>query len=314
MSKQTRLENFNNWPKSKLFDAEATFIDKLNNFKYEEIFSPCKIKENNDYDTHIPISYLLDMVDSLPKRPDHSFDWVWRAFEYMVSDRFSNTNTTSNLRKIVEQDITSIFINNENIKESFFSLVKEIPLQSCEYFVKAILNTNSFSYANDNEYKQLSPFAKRLLTDNGDSTLLNPNIQKLFNYLISRYNYINSESRRNAALIIKNALSGNEIENKDNNEKIKLESNDILIILLSGLGYSFRNDRAHAKSISPFRSSKATIKTYAHCWFMFLLIYEMLNICLLNYKISLIDMNDLHDNIIFNCNSYKKLFKNQISK
>lgn len=120
MSKQTRLENFNNWPKSKLFDAEATFIDKLNNFKYEEIFSPCKIKENNDYDTHILISYLLDMVDSLPKRPDHSFDWVWRAFEYMVSDRFSNTNTTSNLRKIVEQDITSIFINNENIKESFF--------------------------------------------------------------------------------------------------------------------------------------------------------------------------------------------------
>ena len=25
MSKQTRLENFNNWPKSKLFDAEYRF-------------------------------------------------------------------------------------------------------------------------------------------------------------------------------------------------------------------------------------------------------------------------------------------------
>lgn len=87
MSKQTRVDNFNNWPESKLFDAEVQFNEKLKDFEKKDLFKPCLIKNKDNKNIHIVISYLLDMVDSLPQRPDHAFDWCWKAFEHVTTKK-----------------------------------------------------------------------------------------------------------------------------------------------------------------------------------------------------------------------------------
>lgn len=200
--------------------------------------------------------------------------------------------------------------DKKDLKKQLFNLIDNIPLQSCEYLLKKILKDGTFEL-ND----KFKPFTGRLLTKNGNKDIIiNSNIQKLFIFICKKYNFNDNKERRNGASLIKKALQGKNIKIKlKEEENIQLEENDILIILLSGLSYSFRNDRTHAESISPFRSSTAKLKTYAHCWFLFLFIYDILNICFINCEILKAD-NELTDNIKLNNESYFKLFKNQLGK
>ncbi len=313
MASQTRLDNFNNWPKVKLFDAEITFNNKLKEFEFKELFKPCQIKSNNDKNIHIIISFLLDMVDSLPKRPDHSFDWAWKAFEHFLT-QYSGDNLTNSLRIVVEGKLIPILSNQIQINKVLFELIQNIPLQSCEYLLKKILKDGPYELKEEKD--NFKPFTGRLITKNGNKKdIVNPRIQKLFSHIYVNFNFNDNEQRRNAALLIRKSLQGKEIslKKKTGDVKIKLENNDILLILLSGLTYSFRNDRTHAESISPFKSSTARIKTYAHCWFLFLFIYEVLNILLMDSNM-LENNHKLAENIKLNTDSFTKLFKSQLGK
>lgn len=313
MSKQTRVDNFNNWPESKLFEAEIKFNEKLKDFKYKDLFKPCLIKNNDNKNLHIVISYLLDMVDSLPKRPDHSFDWCWKAFEHIATKK-NNQNITDSLHTIIENTLLPILTQKKDLRKQLFNLTENIPLQTCEYLLKKILENGDFEIS-----ANFKPFTRRLLTRNGNqNTISNPNIQKLFIFICKKYNFNDNEKRRKGASLIKKALQGKNIEinlgeNEIDKENFELKDNDILLILLSGISYSFRNDRTHAESISPFRSSTAKLKTYAHCWFLFLFVYEILNICFINSDILENDIQ-LADNIKLNNECYLKLFKSQLGK
>lgn len=94
----------------------------------------------------------------------------------------------------------------------------------------------------------------------------------------------------------------------------KIELDDKLNFLINGILFTFRNDRAHGAVFSPFRSSKASIKTYAHCNFCFLAAYILLLILLQkndNYRIS---NKDVVKNINQNIDLFSKLYGNTLKE
>ncbi|WP_206667351.1 hypothetical protein, partial [Bacillus cereus] len=78
----------------------------------------------------------------------------------------------------------------------------------------------------------------------------------------------------------------------------------------SGLLYTYRNDRFHANAFSPFKSSKATIKTYAFAHFSFLFTYYLVLMVFHEDNPSDFKLSD----IFFNVNHNLDLFINIYGK
>ncbi|MDG4850923.1 hypothetical protein, partial [Peribacillus frigoritolerans] len=110
-----------------------------------------------------------------------------------------------------------------------------------------------------------------------------------------------------------NLREGNKVTidiSTERNYKIELE--DELNFLINGILYTFRNERAHGAVFSPFRSSKATIKTYAHSNFCFLAAYVLLLILMSKndgYKMS---NKYVVENITQNIDLFQKLYGREL--
>ena len=76
--KELRIKHFNEWPLNQEFSAEIQFKERVLSLGIQKLFFPYQLPNTDDKDFHICVSYLLDAVDSLPLRPDHAFDWMWR--------------------------------------------------------------------------------------------------------------------------------------------------------------------------------------------------------------------------------------------
>jgi len=121
-----------------------------------------------------------------------------------------------------------------------------------------------------------------------------------------KYDYSNIEERRKGSRFLYRLLKGDEL-NIDG-EIIKADFDQKLNFLINGILYTFRNDRAHGGIISPFRSSKATMKTYAHCSFCFLTGYYLL-LALIHFRSDkLILTTELKRNYSDNLKMYKELY------
>ncbi|MBL0573769.1 hypothetical protein JD522_10080 [Aeromonas hydrophila] len=272
MAKKQRIDHFNKWPEVQEFKAETLFKERMQQLSKKELFFPYQIPSTTNTDIHISVSYLLDAVDSLPFRPDHAFDWTWRAFEYLANKAYpSHGSITNILRSGVSQSLSAYFTSNPPAADSYFDLVKKIPFQTCEYLLKRIIEGSPYTFTALTQ-KSLSSYAKRILFANGNLPVISPSLQTSIEHLSKKYDYQISAQRRNGASLLRRIIRGEQVT--IDSSVIQLTRDEILFFLISGLGYAFRNDRAHAKSISPFRSSYAKVSTYAHCWFMFLLIYE----------------------------------------
>lgn len=271
MAKQQRIDHFNLWPKIQDFQAEVLFKARTAKFQTHQLFFPYQISATNDRHVHIVLSYLLDAVDSLPNRPDHSFDWTWRAFEYLAGTSSGGVgNITELIRSTISPEINTYFGANQQVEGAFFDLIAKIPFQTCEYWLTRIVESAPYTFATGN-HKNLSSYAKRLLFASGQPPVANPSIEAVLNYLST--NYGRASDRRDGASLLRRIVRGENVLLGAVN--VRLTRSECFFFLLSGLAYAFRNDRAHAKHIAPFRSSFATVRTYAHCWFMFLMMYQI---------------------------------------
>lgn len=268
--KQKRIDQFNHWPRSQEFDAEQKFKNRIAGIDLPELFFPYLLPSSNDKDFHVCVSYFLDALDSLPLRPDHAFDWVWRGFEYLsLRVMGGQGNITNSLRNIVCPTLDLFFLSDVNSGDAFFELIERIPFQTCEYLLKRIKESGPYSASGG----QLSSYAKRMLYSNGNPPIVSPPIQQVLEFLFNNYDLQNYQDRRNGSSLLRRIIRRERLVL--GKETVELTKSEVVFLLVSGLGYAFRNDRAHAKSIAPFRSSTAKITTYAHCWFMFLLFYEV---------------------------------------
>lgn len=265
MSQMERINFYNSWPNGQRFIAEQQFEEHLKSVG-GNFFTPIALNNNLSATGHISLSYTLDSLDSLPMRPDHAFDWIWKAFEHLTKAAAPNLNITDSIRTFATPKICSVLTNHPQASVSFNQLAANIPFQSSRFLLKKIIASGSFR-------NPTTSFAKRMLYTNGNGPIMSLPLQALLDKL-SGYDYANPQDRRNGASLIRKAMSGQSLSYPLG--QYSLSQSDIVFFLLSGLGYGFRNDRTHASSISPFTSSKARIKTYAHCWFSFLVIYYFL--------------------------------------
>ncbi|MFD7909071.1 hypothetical protein ACFV4G_43410 [Kitasatospora sp. NPDC059747] len=272
MARQQRIDHFNLWPKAQKFEAEKRFAELLEPYPLEDLFFPYQLPDTDNKESHIMISYLLDAVDSLPYRPDHAFDWVWRAFEFSCKQvPGCKENTTKALRS-VSTKLDDYFVANSEVGDAFFDLVSRVPIRTCKFLLKKIVDEGGYEFVGDG-YKGFSIFAKRLLFANGAPPVVSASIQSVLHYLSWHYRAVGGAELRNGATLLRRILRGEKVEL--GGIFYQLSRPEILFLTLSGLAYAFRNGRAHAESIAPFRSSLAKVQTYAHCWFMFLIIYEL---------------------------------------
>lgn len=310
MSQDKRLEFVNSWPSTSLFPAEIAFKKLLESSDEVQLFHPHRFLQTTDREAHITISYLIDALQSLPNRPDHAFDWIWRALENIVTSSAPG-NITDCLRSEAAPKIVGILHSDRKLRFAFFSLLEQIPYQTCEYLFKQIARGAPYSVTPSYQ-PQLSKFAKRVLFKGGSGAIISYQLQFFLSALANKYDFNNESQRRNGAALLRLGLQGRTI--KLDGADLMLPESDRVFFLLSGLGYSFRNDRAHANSIAPFQSSYASLKTYAHCWFMFLFVYQCL-ICYLKANPTTTPLaGNSSENFAINSAVFAKLFKKQIKQ
>lgn len=302
MSQIERLNFYNSWPNGQRFSAEQQFTEHVTSVG-GNFFFPVSLNGNLSTAGHISLSYVLDALDSLPKRPDHAFDWTWKAFEHLTKKAVPNSNITESLRTFATPVICQTLAANPLAAAGFSQLTANIPFQTARFLLKKIIAAGP--YANPT-----SSFAKRMLFANGNGPITSLPLQAFLDKL-SGYDYANPQDRRNGASLIRSALSGKALTYPLGT--FSLSQSDIVFFLLSGLGYGFRNDRTHANSISPFMSSKARIKTYAHCWFSFLLMYYFLTTLWASSGFIAVPQN-LGQNYADNNNVFLSIFSGALKK
>ena len=101
---------------------------------------------------------------------------------------------------------------------------------------------------------------------------------------------------------------------EDPTQTVKADFSQTLNFCINGILYTFRNDRAHGGVFSPFRSSKATMRTYAHCSFCFLMGYYLLIALIHSRDNSLITEESLQNNYNLNIELYKNLYGRNLQK
>jgi hypothetical protein len=257
-----RHNHYKNWlleetlPESP-YPAEAAMVKRLRS-KPSKLFWPYPFPytENDDY--HYHLAFLVEAVELLPLKIDLSFDAVWRAFESFYKNHviapkdFKLGQEAPDLAaKIDSQAEYGVFLDD---------LLKDIPVQSCEFLVERIL-----------AQWQLPNSDYQLIWNR----LNNPpnrhiNVTDLLTRMAAKYSApsLTIGDQRKAAMLLRLALLGAEVELS--RTKVKLPRAERISFLINALLYTFRNDRFHGNMQPPFKSSLGTLQTYAHAQYCFI--------------------------------------------
>jgi len=292
-TKKLRVKYNNEWPNSFLFPSELLLKEKMEEVDLKQVFSPALLKDSSEQDFHSLLGNFLESLDQLPYRPDASFDAIWKALDAEFFRLKDEENSKSNISRF--DFFISYVIENENTCKEFYSIAVIIPLQTCEYVAKRII-TNSISAGNHSDM-----FLKRIKKCLGEG---------LYTAIIGKYNSnwgSNSASiQRKAGMLIRKLIVGEEIN--INNVNYTLNKRQVADFLISVIMTQFRNERFHGTTFPPFRSSVATMKTYAHCYYIFHLAYALLLEVFLYREFGVIDQQSTSDAIKENRRLFSLVF------
>ena len=310
-SKKQRIEILNSWPTRNQFQIEKVFQNKLSTLNIPESFRPVSFEFSNEKYFQRSVAYLLDSLDFLPNRPDLSFDFIWRAIDFLSRQIITEQNLQGkNDKEILKSCIDNIWSNYFNanlaIKKEFLRLVDNIPVQSCEYLFKRLYSTYDTS-------KPMNPNKEvgRLISSDGGKAK-NLVAKEVIEKIMKKYSYNDHESRRKGSRFLYLYIKGDSLTIES--DTIVADFSQMLNFIINGILYTFRNDRAHGGVFSPFRSSKATMRTYSHCSFCFLLGYYLL-VALIDFRDNnLVIEEKLVNNYNLNIELYKNLYGRNLKK
>jgi hypothetical protein len=233
------------------FPVEQAFAERLNKLEVP-FFRPVALPYSDDRVYNTQVSYIVDALDLLPKRPDVAFDSVWKAFE-VVCLAVGNTNITDSLDKV----LTGRLVDREVLN----LLCSAAPAQACEFmYARAVAATEEGAGLMNSEDKRWH----RLKSDANWPPLLAS---------LKRRN-ATGQQRRDGAMLLRRALQGDELDLSG--EKIRLSEDTRGWLLVGCFLYTARNERFHGLSFSPFISSAAKVSTFTHPYFAFLGTYGLL--------------------------------------
>lgn len=325
--KKLRVDRVNNWvPRLKenqydyLFPIEREFLIRIKDTltaKNKEFFTPLIYTYDMDKYYHIYISYLIESLDVLPLKVDLSFDFSWKGLELYMGQAYlkhkgqSTSNVTDLIKYANKHYWKSLLNKNSTLKNQFKNLIKLIPSQSYEYLGKRALEN----------YSPLNPKANALYTrialTNGNKELV---IDNLLQHLYYKYgNPSTAEITRKVGRIFYKLLFGDTInlpDINDSNREISffLSFDQKMDLVINGLLYTFRNERFHGNTFSPFKSSQASLKTYSHAHYMFLWTYFLVNLTKLYLRNTSINIKEIIDNNNLNISAFKDLYGIHLKK
>lgn len=258
---RTRLNN--SWPATFLFPTEEALIKRLAKDNLVSIFLPVHLEHSNDHNFQNLLSLSIDALDYLPLRPDFSFEQVWKALDAEFFRLKSSLGTAPNLSRF--SAFATHVASSQLTSKSHYALAVSVPLQTCEFLAKRILDSKS----NPNEHSDA--FIKRVKNSLGESMLADIHSKYDSNWLAPKKR---AETQRKLGGLIKLILAGKPVLVENNN--YQLSSSQVAQFIISTVLPQFRNERFHGNVRPPFRSSTATLKTYAHAYFIFIYAYALL--------------------------------------
>lgn len=217
-------------------------------------FIPLRLPDSDSVAYHREVSLLIDAFDAFPQRVDISFDSMWRAFEAGLHDlrRAGDNNTTNALSEFAR-----------NLQADELSAVEvatcALPQQALEFLVARWIEGAA-------EGNKLS----RRLAKAGSAF---GGAGSLREHLRGQYDLSDMQHRRKAARLLFLMMRGRPVI--VSGIPFKLSANDRAIVLMSGLLFGLRNDRAHGAVPSPFTSSAATLRTYTLPYYAFVTTYYL---------------------------------------
>ena len=297
--KTKRIEYINNWPNVDKFDIEARYEEKYKSVNNGIPFIPYHMTSNTDEFYNKAISFLIDALESLGSKPNHSFEFIFTAFD-IYSQSVSSIDRITDRNWSLVPVWNSLIQSDSDLNIAFGKLMENIPHKSLQYIFSRILD---------------SRIANRS-AKNSNGTV-NVNRSNLLNQIKNKYstNYADySTGIRPGSRLLYHVLNKHSIVIDGITYSISLE--DQLHIIISGFLYSLRNDTAHGSSISTTKSSYSNMTTMANSYFAFLMTYYFLLLLIIDNTSTNKPQasSDLAQNIEVNVNNYILLFGHALSK
>ncbi|MCT9852289.1 hypothetical protein P2R64_23610 [Priestia megaterium] len=339
---------------------QENFLQMLEKENMTQLFSPLKLKDIDSPAMNVAVSYIIDALDQLPLRPDIAFDQIWRALDYQFHylkriRNWKDKNTSLGMMEQTLHELLCDYLRNDKyntVTKMLQTLASIIPNQTGEYIARRLFveeGERAASHVRDHQSRIQDRFKNSIFHNdlykefesryesikNQEQSIRHTKIKKLKDELnfkknkkniLGKINKLKISDPRSSAVYHTGRLAcylinGETVEFTSKSYALSQEQQMKLIVL--GLLYTYRNERFHGSIFSSvFRSSSASLNTYAHAYYMFILAYFILLILIapiLHDESSDYDsleqvFDEISHNILHNTDQFKKVFSKQIFK
>lgn len=123
-----------------MFKGELKFKKALGNNKNQISFLPIKLGYDDDPSYPKCIGHFIDGMGSLPYRPDYMFDACFRVIDELGKGLFPGKGLAG-----ISQGLGDKLLTHSRVEwgDIINSLGRYIPLMTCEFLVKRIVEANT---------------------------------------------------------------------------------------------------------------------------------------------------------------------------
>lgn len=319
---QMRHDYVKDWPNVQPFKVEQEYKTRILNFENmgKELFLPHPISYSSDMYHNIAVSFLIDALDVMPLHPNFAFDFIFRAFDNYSGNLFNQSTLNAKLEKSIDE-WTRVIEKNEQVKMVFNKLLNHIPQTSSQYLYSRIFKDyDGTKPAEEQNPGELVFLLKRLLSiqklSRNTFIVHNTKMKQILELTFEKFGFDQRDygnSIRKGSRFFFKCFTTDLVKLPDDETEIEftIETRDKLNLLVNGILYTMRNDRAHGASSSSFKSRKASLRTYAHNHFCFMAIYFLVHLLMISQTSELSLLANFMDR---NVDSYVEFYEGILVK
>ena len=302
--RQWRLDSL---PENLVFPAEKALVEQIhkNSSRFFMSFA-FPYAEHDRY--HYYLNFLIEALELLPLKVDLAFDACWRAFESLLFEVNLNPKR-SKIQELLSEFCVNYLNNQASTRNEddllIARLIDLVPVQTCEYLAQRLLD----------EYDVTKPVGdSKRIVDRLKWSNYNTNFLALLPNIARKYGApnINPSDLRKASLLLRKVLRGNSVSIGTFSGQLTVTERLSLIVL--GVVYTARNDRFHGSMQPPFKSSVATLRTYAHAHYLYLTSYFLFIKVLYSTGWIALKSDDIKNHLLENMYHFQSLYGKHLEK
>ncbi len=315
-AREARLKAHNNWPRVQYSQAERDFDRMLDTLTPSIVVTPYPFLDGNaDEGFHRHLGMLIDALEMLPTRPDHAFDVCFRSVDELAQQLTTKGTITDALNGLGSHVCNSLS-SAQSWQVVIDQLSTTMPEVAGRYLAQRLLDALSVptgslrgraisvlgqSVCDDLLAKYRRDLKLTGVAEDDEKAVATANNRagELLQLLVSL-----REPRSSAP-----ASATNYPKLDLSKQQNLFDEAKALSVMLSLLAYNARNERVHGSSLSPFRSSKASLTTYASYYFQFHLIYAIAVGLMIECFAGCGTSSDWEENVRDNMKKYRSVFE-----